>query len=159
MRKVIVNSTPIIALYKVGQLELLKSMYGEIIIPEAVFREVTAKNDGVEKQISDAPWIHIQAVSNSADRLMYQAKLHEGEVEVMILAQEIGAEIVVIDDNAARKTAEYLGIPLTGTMGVLIKAKQVGVLESVMPIIDAMLAKGIFLSDGLISAVRKIVGE
>lgn len=48
---------------------------------------------------------------------MYRAKLHDGEVEVMILAQEKGADLVIIDDHAAKKTAKYLGLPVTGTMG------------------------------------------
>lgn len=55
---------------------------------------------------------------------MYQAKLHAGEVEVMILAQEEPpANLVILDDNAAKKTAKYLGLKVTGTLGVLIKAK------------------------------------
>ena len=56
---------------------------------------------------------------------MYKAKLYAGEVEVMILAQELGEDVLtVIDDNAARKTARYLGIKVTGTVGVLTKAKK-----------------------------------
>lgn len=125
MRKVIVNSTPLIALSKVGRLELLKQMYGEIYIPDAVFREVTMKNDSVREEIMKSIWIHIETVKNNRDRRMYSAKLHAGEVEVMILAQESDTDsLVVIDDYAARKTAEFLGLNLTGTVGMLIKAKR-----------------------------------
>ena len=111
MRKVIVNSTPLIALCKVNQLELLRELYTEITIPEAVFQEVTAKNDSVKRKIlENGAWIHVQSVSDTIDRRMYKAKLHDGEVEVMILAQEIKADLVIIDDNAARKTAIYLSL-------------------------------------------------
>ena len=86
MRKVIVNSTPLIALCKVNQLELLKELYAEITIPEAVFQEVTAKNDGVKRKLlENGAWIHVQAVSDTSDRRMYKAKLHDGEVEVIFL--------------------------------------------------------------------------
>ena len=63
---------------------------------------------------------------------MYQAKLHAGEVEVMILAQETPkADLVVLDDNAAKKTAKFLGLKVTGTLGVILKAKKQGFIERV----------------------------
>ena len=54
---------------------------------------------------------------------MFSARLHAGEIEVLTLAQECGADLLIIDDNAAKKTAKYLGFTVTGTMGVLLKAK------------------------------------
>ena len=90
---------------------------------------------------------------------MYRAKLHEGEVEVMLLAQEIGADTVIIDDGAARRTAEYLGLPLTGTLGVMIKAKQRGLLEAVMPVVQQMEQNGIFFSRELKERIRKLSNE
>ncbi len=78
---------------------------------------------------------------------MYKAKLHEGEVEVMMLAQETGKEaLVVIDDNAAKKTAKYLGITVTGTVGVLLKAKKRGILPEIRPVLESMKRKGFYIS-------------
>ena len=109
MREIVVNSTPLIILCNIGQLELLKKLYGEIYIPKAVYREVTAKKDSACMQIENAAsWLHVVEVLNSDEKKMYKAKLHEGEVEVMILAQEQKANLVVLDDNAAKKTAKYL---------------------------------------------------
>ena len=160
MRKVIVNSTPLIALAKSGRLDLLRRLYGHIVIPEAVYREVTEKNDVVSQDVSQAlEWIQIVRVDPNVDRRMYRAKLHEGEVEVMLLAQDTGADLVIIDDDAARKTAEYLGLPLTGTLGVLIKAKERGLLEAVMPVVSAMEQHGIYFSRQLKEIVRKLSGE
>ena len=160
MRKVIVNSTPLIALAKSGQLDLLKRLYGRIVIPEAVYREVTEKNDVVSQRIGEAEeWIEIRRVDPNVDRRMYRAKLHEGEVEVMLLAQDMRADVVVIDDDAARKTAEYLGLPLTGTLGVLIKAKKRGLLEAVMPVVSVMEQQGIYFSGPLKGIVRRLSGE
>lgn len=160
MRKVIVNSTPLIALAKSGRLDLLRHLYGRIVIPEAVYREVTEKNDVVSQEVSQAlEWIQIVRVDPNVDRRMYRAKLHEGEVEVMLLAQDMGADLVIIDDDAARKTAEYLELPLTGTLGLLIKAKERGFLEAVMPVVSAMEQHGIYFSGQLKQIVRKLSGE
>ncbi len=160
MRKVIINSTPLIALCKAGRLNLLKTMYGEVTIPDAVFREVTEKNDFVQKSIvENSDWIRIGHVSADADRKMYKAKLHDGEVEVMILAQETNADLVVIDDLEARKTAEYLGLTLTGTIGILLKAKQLGHLDLVLPVIREMEKQHIYFSDALISQIRQLAKE
>ena len=131
MHKVIVNSTPLIVLGKIGRLDLLRMRYGEIIIPEAVFREVTEKNDKAKEELLSAgKWIHVLPVKNETDRRMYKAKLHDGEVEVMLLAQEIQADVVVIDDGPARKTAEYLGLSLTGT--IHIDQRTMGIVRSVV---------------------------
>lgn len=160
MRKVIVNSTPLIALCKVNQLELLRELYTEITIPEAVFQEVTAKNDSVKREIlENGAWIHVQSVSDTIDRRMYKAKLHDGEVEVMILAQEIKADLVIIDDNAARKTAIYLSLPLTGTVGVLLRAKAEGLVPKVMPIVDSMEQNGLYYGSVLKEWVRSQAKE
>ena len=77
----------------------------------------------------------------------------------MLLAQEIGADAVVIDDGAARKTAEYLELPLTGTLGVMIKAKQRGLLEAVMPVLQKMEQNGIIFSKELKEKIRKLSKE
>jgi len=160
MRKVIVNSTPIIALCKADLLPLLRELYGEVTIPQAVYDEVTRKNDVVRKLLLESHWIHTERVKNDAARRMYKAKLHDGEVEVMMLAQEHGADhLVIIDDNAARKTAEYLGLRLTGTVGVLIRAKQLGLVNSVTPTIHKMEESEIYLSDRLKERVRRLAGE
>lgn len=107
MRRVIVNSTPLIALCNAGLLGVFKDIYGQITIPHAVYAEVTAKPDSACMQIKDnLDWIQVEAIADTADRKMYKAKLHAGEVDVMILAQsEPKADLVVIDDNAAKKTA------------------------------------------------------
>lgn len=156
MRKVVVNSTPLIALCKINRLDLLRELYGEITIPEAVFHEVTLKNDAVKKKIMEnSAWIHIQAISDDSDKRMYKAKLHDGEVEVMILAQELKADLVLIDDNAARKTAIYLGIPLSGTIGVLLRAKERGLIPKVMPVVESMEQNGVYYGPKLKDLIRK----
>lgn len=124
MRKVIVNSTPLIALSHIGQLDLLKMLYGEISIPQAVYKEISAKNGSVcQKAVDNSlEWIKVERIQNEMAKAMYKTQLHEGEVEVMILAKETEADLVIIDDMNAKKHAKYLELPVTGTLGVLIKA-------------------------------------
>ncbi len=126
MRKVVVNTTPLIALSHVGQLSVLQEMYGEIIIPEAVYRELSVKSESTCKRAVDSSldWIRVENIQNQMAKAMYKTQPHDGEVEVMILAKEVGADVVIIDDANAKKHAKYLDLPVTGTLGVLIKAKQ-----------------------------------
>ncbi len=160
MPKVIVNSMPIISLGKIDRLALLQKRFGEIIIPQAVFREVTAKNDAVRDMLlQNASWIHVLPVTTPEDRKMYKAKLHDGEVEVMMLARELHADLVVIDDGPARKTAEYLGLNVTGTIGVLIKCRQTGEIPAVLPLLQELMKKGVYLKPSLIAAIQRIVDE
>ncbi len=117
------------------------------MIPQAVFYEVTAKEDSACRQISEKDWIRVERISDQSDKKMYKAKLHDDEVEVMILAQEKPeADLVIIDDNAAKKTAKYLGLTVTGTIGVLLKAKKTGVIEKIAPVIAEMKQRGFYIS-------------
>ena len=113
MRRVIVNSTPLIVLCNTGQLDILKKLYGEISIPEAVFNEITEKEDSACQFVkASLDWIHVEKITDKTEKKMYKAKLHDGEVEVMILAQENPkADLVIIDDNAAKVqfTRDYTG--------------------------------------------------
>ena len=102
MQKVIVNSTPMIILSKIGQIDVLHTLFGEIIIPQAVYDEITYKSDDACRVVKETDWIKVANISDTADRSMYKSKLHDGEVEVMILAQEENGDVlVIIDDNTA----------------------------------------------------------
>ena len=161
MRKVVVNTTPLIALSHVGRLDILKELYGEIIIPEAVYRELSAKEDSICKNMvnKSLDWIRIDSIKNQMAKAMYKTQLHDGEVEVMILSKEIEADVVIIDDANAKKHAKYLQLPVTGTLGVLIKAKKEGYVGELKPILYQMVEKGIYVSQELIELCLKQVGE
>lgn len=148
MRRVIVNSTPLIALCNADLLIILKKLYEEITIPQAVFDEVTAKSDSACHQLkNNLDWINVEQINDAEDRKMYKAKLHAGEVDVMILAQtEPKADLVIIDDNAAKKTAKYLGLTVTGTLGVLLKAKRENIVDSVKEPLEKIQKNGFFIS-------------
>ena len=161
MRRVIVNSTPIILLSNINQLELLKHLYETITIPQAVYDEVTAKPDSACQNLKNHfDWIKVEKIRNPIQKKMYEAKLHDGEVEVMILAQEEPkADLVILDDNSAKKTAKFLELSVTGTLGVLVKAKQLNYIEKVKPLMDALIANGFFVTQNVYSMVLEQAGE
>lgn len=149
MLRVIVNSTPLIALCNIGRLDLLQKVYGRIVIPQAVFDEVTEKDDSACRQIKQRPdWIEVKQISDNSQKQMYRAKLHDGEAEVMILAQEPPtADLLIIDDTAAKKTAKFLGLHVTGTLGVLLRAKRMGLVEEIAPLIEDLCKNGFYVDE------------
>lgn len=161
MPKIVVNSTPLIALCNIGRLDLLEKVYRRILIPQAVYDEVTEKDDAAGRQIAQRPdWIEVVQISDRSQKQMYRARLHDGEVEVMILAQEAPvADLVIIDDNAAKKTAKFLGLRVTGTLGVLIRAKRMGYISSVAAVIDELCKNGFYVDDAVRAMVLEGAGE
>ena len=161
MRNVIVNTTPLIALCHVGQLDILKKLYGGIMIPQAVYGELSEKKESIcKKQVDDAlDWIRVEKIENEMAKSMFKTQLHDGEVEVMILAKEKNSDIVIIDDANAKKHAKYLKLPVTGTFGVLIKAKRQGHISELKPIIQQMIDKNIYISEKLMKLCLEQVNE
>ena len=161
MLRVIVNSTPLIALCNISRLDLLQKVYGRIVIPQAVFDEVTEKDDSACRQIKQRPdWIEVKQISDNSQKQMYRAKLHDGEVEVMILAQELPtADLLIIDDNAAKKTAKFLGLHVTGTLGVLLKAKRMGLVEEIAPLIEDLCKNGFYVDETVKAMALKQASE
>ena len=91
--------------------------------------------------------------------MYYKTQLHDGEVEVMILAKEKKADLIIVDDNNAKKHAKYLGLPVTGTIGVLIKAKNLGIVSALKPLLERMLENHIYMSSALMQMCLEEVGE
>ncbi len=143
MRKVVVNTTPLIALADVGQLDLLHQLYGEIMIPDAVLEE--AKSEPAKSMIKNADWIKKVSITHPERKSLFSARLHSGEVEVMILADERKADLMIMDDNTAKKTAKFLGFNVTGTLGILVKAKQTGLIEKITPVLNQLTEAGFFI--------------
>ena len=158
MRKVVVNTTPLIALAEIGELHLLKDLYGEIYIPDAVFEEIKSEPAYTEVRVA-AEWIKQVSVNPAGNTDMLSSRLHSGEVEVIQYARESGADLVILDDQLARRTAKYLGLTITGTLGVIIKAKEKGYVQSVNPIMDKLIQNGLYISPKVQEDVLKLSDE
>lgn len=159
-RLVVVNATPIITLAIVDQLELLRHLYPRLVIPEAVHREVLAGGNHRPgaRQLAAASWIQIVPLQDPrrADLL---ADLDRGEAEVLALAQELDASLVILDERLGRRHATRLGFVVTGTIGVLLLAKEKGRIERVAPFLGRIQAAGIRFGVPLVQQALQLAGE
>lgn len=123
---VVSNTTPISELAKIGQLNLLRDLYGRVFIPPEVFSEIATGTHPAAQTLQQTDWIEVRAVadSNKVIALHAQTRLGLGECAAIILAQEFGARRLLIDDLAARREALSRNIPIIGTVGMILLAKQ-----------------------------------
>ncbi|MBD2413669.1 nucleic acid-binding protein [Nostoc calcicola FACHB-389] len=160
---VISDTSPITSLAAVGQLDLLQQLYTKILIPEAVYRELTGTStpvpDSVEVQSFD--WIEVRQVTNrSLITVLLEQQLDEGECEAIALAIELDAELLLIDERRGRAEADRLGLRITGSLGVLVEAKQKGFIVAVKPVMDGLIATaGFRVADALYTRILHMVGE
>ena len=144
---IVSNSTPLIAFTRINQLPLLRSVVGELVIPAAVAEEI-ADYPGKRGRIDLAqePWIRVEYVRSRSSVRLLLAALDRGEAEVIVLAQEQNAEVVLIDELTARKVAESLELTVSGSIGVLVRAKEMGRIAVVRPLVDEMIQQGVHYS-------------
>ncbi len=159
---VVSNTTPLIGLGRIGRIELLAEMFGNIIVPQAVQSEVAAageKNDLVQAAFHAANWISVQPVS---DRLAVEVLLDEldlGEAETIVLSRELHADWVLMDEKKGRRKLAELGLPKIGTMGILINARQTGKIASLSVELTKLRQHGFSLSQAMIDDALLQVGE
>jgi uncharacterized protein len=121
LAKVVSNSTPLIALARIGRFGILQELFGELMIPTAVYTEIAThgKKRAGSDELQNAHWIQCYPVSNRALVTFLKISLDDGEAEAIALAQEMEADLILMDDQAGRYVAESVGIKLTGTVGLL----------------------------------------
>jgi len=158
---VVSNSTPLIHLAKIGRLELLREFFGEVLIPEAVYRECVIEGKGSEdaKLIENAGWIRVERIRDERLKKSLMIELDEGESEAIVLAIEKGAEMLLMDDYDGREVARALGLKTTGTIGILLRAKIEGRIEGIKDELDKLKETGFWLSEGLYRRILEEAGE
>ena len=161
MPKVVCNSSPLIHLAKVGKLELLKGYFTEISIPEAVYREcvIDGKDREDAKRIENAAWIRVVDIKNIDLKKAFNTVLDEGESEAIVLALQESADLILLDDYEARELARTYGLKITGTIGLLIKAKYEGDISSIGEMLKKLRRTGFWLSDDLYTKILRDEGE
>lgn len=139
MPEVVANTSPLQYLFQLNLLDVLPQLYGEVLVPEGVVRELRAgAHRGVPlPDLDSADWIRVRNV-RSAAVLPLAAGLGMGEREVLALALELEKPLVILDDSLARRFAQRLSLPLTGTLGLLLKAKQNGRIDRIGPYLDRL---------------------
>lgn len=156
-RPVISNTSPLINLAGVGLLSLLPSLYGTIWVPDAVNREYIAGINAGEPRLEDFAWINI--VSSVAVLTGLPPGFGTGESEAISLAVARNARAILLDEQLARNVATSLSLPVVGTLGVLVAAKQVGLLAAIKPTVDTMIAQGRHMSERLYRQVLAAADE
>lgn len=159
MREVVCNTSPLQYLHQLGGLHLLRSIYGRISVPQAVADEIQAgRTAGIDlPDLSALDWIEIRLAGKSLQPL--PRDIHRGEAEVLALAAEFSAPLLILDDLAARKHAKLLGLAATGTLGVLVKAKQQGLIDPLKPRLERLEKLGFRLSTETRGEILRIAGE
>ena len=160
MPPVVSNTSPLIALATVSQLELLHRLFDTVIIPPAVRAEVLSEAAFAEVQAAISQgWLSEQQPLEIGILRLLNETLDIGESEAIALAQQMTPRWIILDDLAARRTAEGLGLPVIGTLGVLLLAKDAGYLASVKPVLDQLRSQSLFISDALYAHVLNTAGE
>jgi len=154
---IISDASPLIVLLKTNKLSLLKELFEKILVPEAVHKEITAKEH--EKTIfNKIEWIETSTIRNTEMTTLLEKLIDRGEAEAIVLAKELNATLL-IDDAKARKYAKLLNVDVIGTLGLLKIAKNRGLISSVRKTINDMLTEGYYIEDKLIKKILKDVGE
>ena len=153
---VVSNTTPLISLVGIGQLDLLHQLYGAIWIPTAVLAEYQAGAQPSHPNLAAIPWIVVHTVVVEPT---LAAMLDPGEAEAIALARAVQARVVILDELRGRRVAQQAGLPLIGSLGVLLRAKQVGLITTVAPLIHAMIGQGRRISPALQARIMAAAGE
>lgn len=160
MSDYVFNTSPIQYFHQIGRLDLLSALLGKVIVTTAVVQEIAT---GIELGL-DLPdpkklaFVEIRDPVKLSNHTRNR-NLGLGEISVIALALENVDYTAVLDDRLARRTADSLGIPITGTLGLLLDAKNHGLIQAVEPILDELIAKRFRLSVNARDAILRLSGE
>ncbi len=151
MPKIVVSDTScFIVLTNIGELDLLKKLYHSILTTKDVVEEFGG-------ELPD--WIEIKSPIDTEKQQLLEFHIDKGEASAIVLALEVTADLIILDDLKARQSAVKLGLKITGTLGIIIKAKQDGVIDSIKPILSKLQKTNFRLSDNLMEEALKIAEE
>ena len=154
---IVSDTGPLAVLFKARLLFILKEVYGEVLVPGAVKRELKRKPDGVIL-FRDNPWIRTAEVTNVELVKALMLVVDYGEAEAIALALQSGSRIL-IDERKGRNAAMKLGLEIRGTLGLFVEAKKKNVIKSVNECIDKLLEVGYYLDTQLIDGVLRKADE
>ncbi|MBI3242169.1 MAG: DUF3368 domain-containing protein [Chloroflexi bacterium] len=161
---VVSDTSPILNLAIIGQLDLLRTQFSEVLIPPAVLAELKPETESpgadVIRRALQAQWIRTTSVRD--DRLIQALRLEldEGEAEAIALALELKADYVLIDEHEGREIAKAMLLTPIGILGVLLRAKRDGALDAVEPVLRALRQEaGFYIAEDLFTVVLAEAGE
>lgn len=151
MPKVIISDTStLIVFHKIDEFNLLQKVYGELLTTSEVAKEFGENLPN---------WIKIQAVSDKKYQFFLETQIDYGEASAIALASEYNDALLLLDDLKARKLATRLNLKITGTLGIIHKAKQMALIDKVKPLIDKLLLTDFRVADNIIKEILKLNDE
>ena len=154
---IVSDTSPLVVLFKSRLLFILKEVHEEVLVPEAVERELQRKPEGTII-FSNNLWLKATEVKNTELVKALMLVVDEGEAEVIALALHSGAQIL-IDEKRGRNAARKLGLEIRGTLGLFVEAKKKGIIRSIKECIDELLEAGYYLDAELLEEVLRNVDE
>ncbi|MGB0931185.1 MAG: DUF3368 domain-containing protein [Chitinophagales bacterium] len=137
---VISDSSVLMNLAAIKQLDLMPTIFGEVIISKGVFEEIVVNGWGKfgSQEFKDATWIAVKECTNSELLQQLLKVLDKGEAESIVLSKELNADLLIIDEKAGREIAQQLELQITGLLGVLLIAKKKGLIDSVKILMEQL---------------------
>jgi len=158
---IVSNSGPLINLARIGRLDLLWSLYTTLMIPPAVHHEVVVRGGGQpgSDEVAQAGWITTRSVTDTLAVAGLATMLDQGEAEAIVLAKELSAAELFVDERLGRRIAQTLGLPIKGTLGIVVRAKHRGLVPSVRGELDNLIRHGMWISARVYNATLQAAGE
>ncbi|NJL19704.1 MAG: DUF3368 domain-containing protein [Leptolyngbyaceae cyanobacterium SM1_3_5] len=159
---VVSDTSPINNLAAIDHLHLLQQLYEIVIIPEAVFRELTDPDfpTAGSTEVQTFDWIQTRSVRDRTTVEALRSDLDIGEAEAIALAIELNADQVLIDERRGRLIADRFNLQYTGVLGILVEAKSRGFIAAVKPLMDALINQaGFWIAPALYDRVLQITNE
>lgn len=156
---IVSNTSPIWNLWTIEHLHLLKMLFGKITIPQAVYIEL--KRGGIPPAVfHDLSWISVQTIENVVQCQFLQNELDIGEAESIVLAHELNASLLLIDEKRGRKVAHRMKLRISSLLGVLTESKRRNLIPNVKSIMDRLLLQsGFWIDNELYKRVLQDVKE
>ena len=156
---VISNTGPLIGLWGLNLLSVLRDLYTEVWIPREVEKEFLGIQPSIHQEgLNNALWIKVVDLTNPENVSNYN-RLDSGEAAVLALAAEHNAQLVIIDEQKARQEARKIGLPTKGIVGALLDAKEDGLIDEIKPLLIALQNNGIYLGEPIIANALQQAGE
>ncbi len=151
MPEIVISDTScLIVLSKIGELDLLRKRYSRVLIPSEVEQEFGS---------SLPEWILVLEPSNASRTQVAHLNIDPGEKAAIALALDVPGSLLILDDEKARHAAERFHLTITGTLGILVKAKKAGLLQSIKPLIDQIMETDFRLSSTIVQQALSEAGE
>ncbi len=160
---VVSDTSPIGSLFLIDRLELLPAIFGEVVIPEKVFQELLVLETSFGHDLTSvktAPWLFVRQAVDLEAVSRFRMELDAGESEAIVLAQEIHADFLLIDESEGRLVAQREGLQVVGLLGILMQAKRKGLFSALKPVMEELRSTaGFRISESLYQNILRRMGE